>query len=209
MKQSIYLIASLLALFAVTGIVPTRSPVLAQTDKKVVEQKLRDALKLINDGFKGGNESQVSEGFQELRVFTQLAPDSHKMKASALEAIEFWPKMRSIEIAQIQLLVDNRNKSSEPPASIGAGRVTNGHALKKPRPKYPPIAKAAQAGGEVTVTFVIDEEGRISKITRVTGHPLLQAPAAAAALQSRFSPTLLDGRPVKVMGSIVYNFAAD
>jgi TonB family protein len=209
MKRSIILITALFGFLTVSPLSRTGSHVRAQTDKKVVEQKLQDALKLINDGFKGGNESQVSKGFKELKVFTQLAPDSHKVKASALEALAFWPTMRSIEIAQIQLLVVNSNKASEPPASIGAGRVTNGHALKKPIPKYPPIAKTAHASGEVEVTFLIDETGRVTKVTWVRGHPLLQAPAAAAALKSRYSPTLLDGRPVKVTGSIIYNFSSD
>ena len=40
----------------------------------------------------------------------------------------------------------------------------------------------------------------------VGGHPLLQQSPAVAARQVRFTPTLLEGRPVKVSGVITFNF---
>jgi outer membrane biosynthesis protein TonB len=58
------------------------------------------------------------------------------------------------------------------------------------------------------VRVLIDETGNVVSATPVSGHPLLQASAAAAARQSKFSPTMLSGQPVKVSGVIVYNFAA-
>ena len=38
------------------------------------------------------------------------------------------------------------------------------------------------------------------------GHPLLQKACVAAARHARFSPTLYEGKPEKVMGDIHYNF---
>ena len=92
------------------------------------------------------------------------------------------------------------------PKTIVSGGVLNGKAISKPQPAYPPIAKAARASGTVTVQIVVDEGGRVISASAVSGHPLLQQAAVAAARQARFSPTLLSGQPVKVSGVITYNF---
>jgi len=92
------------------------------------------------------------------------------------------------------------------PKTIVSGGVLNGKAISKPQPAYPPIAKAARASGTVTVQIVVDESGRVIQASAVSGHPLLQQAAVAAARQARFSPTLLSGQPVKVSGVITYNF---
>jgi hypothetical protein len=42
----------------------------------------------------------------------------------------------------------------------------------------------------------------------VSGHPLLRQAAEQAARESKFSPTMLSGQPVKVTGIVVYNFIA-
>lgn len=90
--------------------------------------------------------------------------------------------------------------------TVISGGVLNGKAIAKPQPVYPPIAKAARAQGVVTVQIVVDEEGYVISASAVSGHPLLQQAAVFAARQARFSPTLLEGQPVKVSGVITYNF---
>jgi protein TonB len=97
-------------------------------------------------------------------------------------------------------------KPEPPKKTIVSGGVLNGKAISKPQPAYPPIAKAARASGTVTVQIVVDESGRVIQASAVSGHPLLQQAAVAAARQARFSPTLLSGQPVKVSGVITYNF---
>lgn len=96
------------------------------------------------------------------------------------------------------------------PAGSGniEGGVINGKALALPHPAYPAIARAAHASGTVTVQVIIDEEGNVSSAHAVSGHPLLQAVSVAAARQAKFSPTKLEGEPVKVTGVIQYNFVA-
>ena len=93
-----------------------------------------------------------------------------------------------------------------PKKTIVSGGVLNGKAISKPQPAYPPIAKAARASGTVTVQILVDESGRVVSASAVSGHPLLQQAAVAAARNARFSPTLLSGQPVKVSGVITYNF---
>ncbi len=63
-----------------------------------------------------------------------------------------------------------------------------------------------RAGGQVQVQVTIDEDGNVISASAVSGHPLLRQAAAAAARQAKFQPTLLSGEPVRVTGTIVYNF---
>lgn len=84
--------------------------------------------------------------------------------------------------------------------------VEVGRALELPKPAYPPIARAAHAYGQVTVQLLIDVDGTVIAAAVVSGHPLLYGVSMEAAKNSRFSPTKVDGNPVKVTGVIVYNF---
>ena len=92
-----------------------------------------------------------------------------------------------------------------PPRTI-SGEVLNGKAISLPVPAYPPAAKAVRAGGSVSIQVLIDESGNVVAASAVSGHPLLRSASEAAARGARFSPTLLEGRPVKVSGVITYNF---
>jgi TonB family protein len=87
-----------------------------------------------------------------------------------------------------------------------SGGVLNGKATKLVKPAYPEAAKVVKAGGAVNVQVTIDEAGNIISASAVSGHPLLRAASEEAARASTFSPTLLQGVPVKVTGIIVYNF---
>jgi TonB family protein len=90
-------------------------------------------------------------------------------------------------------------------ASAAASGIIN-NALVLPKPSYPPAARAVRASGVVRVSVLIDENGEMFSAEPVSGHPLLRSAAREAACGARFSPTLLDGKPVKVNGIISYNF---
>jgi TonB family protein len=86
------------------------------------------------------------------------------------------------------------------------GDLKRGELVSKPQPEYPAIAITARASGIVKVQITIDEEGKVIDAAAVSGHPLLQAAAVKAARAAVFTPTLLDGKAVKVAGVIDYNF---
>jgi protein TonB len=94
---------------------------------------------------------------------------------------------------------------AKPRAPISGG-VLNGKAISKPAPPYPAVAKAARAAGTVVVQITVDENGGVISASAISGHPLLRQAAVQAARSARFSPTLLSGQPVKVTGTITYNF---
>ncbi len=95
-------------------------------------------------------------------------------------------------------------KPKTPPV-ISKG-VLNGQALYLPKPVYPALARAAHAQGAVTVQILLDESGKVISAHALNGQPLLLQAAVQAAYQARFSPTLLSEQPVKVSGTITYNF---
>ena len=79
-------------------------------------------------------------------------------------------------------------------------------AISLPKPAYPPMAKQISVEGPVAVQILVDEQGRVISAQAVSGHTLLLAAAKQAALQARFTPTVLNGQPVKIQGVITYNF---
>lgn len=95
-------------------------------------------------------------------------------------------------------------QSSSP--RIVNGGVLNGRAVSLPRPPYPPIARAARASGTVVVQVLIDEDGNVISAKAVSGHPLLQSAAVQAARNAKFRQVLLEGQPVRLTGTITYNF---
>ena len=99
----------------------------------------------------------------------------------------------------------SKKDESAIPKQISGG-VLNGKALSLPKPPYPPAARAVGASGPVSVQVLIDVNGDVLSATAVSGHPLLRAVAVEAAQQAKFSPTQLQGNPVKVSGIITYNF---
>lgn len=95
------------------------------------------------------------------------------------------------------------------PGKTVSGGVLNGKAINLPKPAYPPIAKQTNASGTVVVQVLVDEKGNVVTARAVSGHPLLQAVSVAAARQAKFSPTKVNGKPVKVSGVIRYEFTAE
>lgn len=91
------------------------------------------------------------------------------------------------------------------PGVVKAG-VLNDKAISLPKPPYPPIARQAKATGTVVVRVLIDENGNVIIARPVSGHPLLQSAAAAAARGAKFPPRRVAGKPVKVSGVINYDF---
>lgn len=87
--------------------------------------------------------------------------------------------------------------------------LANGKAVKLVLPEYSPAAKAVRASGEVNVAVIINEKGSVISAKSISGHPLLQAAAEKAALESKFTLTKISEQIIKVCGVIVYNFISN
>jgi Gram-negative bacterial TonB protein C-terminal len=83
-----------------------------------------------------------------------------------------------------------------------AGGVLNGKAIYLPVPEVP----AGEANGVVLVSVLVDEQGSVVEARAISGPAHLHNAAVTAARLARFSPTLLMGEPVRVSGTLSYNF---
>jgi len=99
--------------------------------------------------------------------------------------------------------VPNPNQANQKPKGPIAGGMLNGKAIYLPQPEVP----AGEANGVVLVQVLIDEQGTVIDARPVSGPQHLHAVAVNAARLARFTPTLLMGEPVKVSGTLSYNFA--
>lgn len=87
-----------------------------------------------------------------------------------------------------------------------ASVVLQGKAVERPVPPYPSLARTAGLEGTVAIEVVIALDGRVETARPISGHPIFVGAARETALRWRFAPTLLNGTPVRVIGTITFNF---
>ena len=97
-----------------------------------------------------------------------------------------------------------RNKNLAP-LKISSG-VLAGKLLFKVDPEYPRLAQIARVSGRVILEATIDEEGNVAGIKVLSGHVLLNDAAVDAVKQWKYSPTILNGEPIRVMATVMVNF---
>ena len=86
------------------------------------------------------------------------------------------------------------------------GQIKEPKRLVDVRPVYPDIAKQARVQGIVIVECTIDGQGRVVDAKVMRGIPLLDQAAIDAVMQWVYTPTLLNGVPVRVIMTVVVNF---
>ena len=59
----------------------------------------------------------------------------------------------------------------------------------------------------MTLQVTVDEEGFVTDVRVISGHPLLSKAEVEAVKQWRYSPTLLNGKAVPVMATVTVSFA--
>jgi protein TonB len=95
----------------------------------------------------------------------------------------------------------NQNQPNQKKGPI-AGGMLNAKAIYMPLPDVP----AGETAGVVLVQILVDEQGSVIDARPVSGPQHLHAAAVNAARLARFNPTLLMGEPVRVSGTLSYNF---
>jgi len=99
--------------------------------------------------------------------------------------------------------VPTPTQANQKPKGPIAGGMLNSKAIYLPQPEVP----TGEASGVVLVQVLVDEQGSVVDARPVSGPQQLHAVAVNAARLARFTPTLLMGEPVKVSGTLSYNFA--
>jgi TonB family protein len=71
--------------------------------------------------------------------------------------------------------------------------------ISRPAPTYPPAARQMRREGEIELRLLVDEQGQVAAVERLTGgRSDLAAAAERAARQWRYRPAMKDGVPVQV-----------
>jgi TonB family protein len=87
-----------------------------------------------------------------------------------------------------------------------SGVFLPGAALIRQEPVYPQAAKSSRIRGSVIVEVYVDEIGDVTAAKALSGDSFLKEAAVEAARKWKFKPTLRDGLPVPVKGTLTFNF---
>ena len=94
------------------------------------------------------------------------------------------------------------------PVRVG-GEVKSPRLLFGPDPEYPILARQAHLSGVVIIEAVIDEQGKVTAMRVVSGHPILIPAAMSAVSKRKYEPTALDGEatPIDLRVEISFKFS--
>jgi len=93
-----------------------------------------------------------------------------------------------------------------PPKRVGPvslpENATPPSPISNPPPPYPAEARSEGIQATVVVKFVVTENGEVTNVTIVRGHPMFDAVVLATVRTWRFSPAMVDGKPISVYRSV-------
>lgn len=102
--------------------------------------------------------------------------------------------------------------AEEPITAPDTARAEDGRVLPPPKkikhvaPKYPDNAREAGLSGLVLLECTIDVSGRVSDVKVLKGFRSLAAAASDAVRKWRYTPIVLDGRPVPYIVTVTVNY---
>lgn len=97
-------------------------------------------------------------------------------------------------------------EDDKPKEQIIIGGIINGRAIELPKPDYPKEVRKKKISGQVFVKVLLGYDGNVISAEATKGPTELFNVSIEAAKKARFAPTTLSGKPVKVSGTIIYNF---
>jgi TonB family protein len=83
---------------------------------------------------------------------------------------------------------------------------SGGVLVHKVQPLYPPQARLLRLAGKVVLQTTIAEDGTVSDLKVISGHPILAQAAIAAVSHWRYRPFLLNGKPIPKQVDISVEF---
>ena len=147
----------------------------------------------------------LSVGLIEVSTSAQLRSSRIRMQAQVSASVQ---NVDHRSVTEQEKLVAECETPDRPKPEGEIKRVLpfGGRALSMPKPAYPEDAKSKKVSGVVQVDVVSDEQGRVIWAKAVSGPEVLRGVSLKAACRTRYSPTLLSGRPIKTETSIQYRF---
>ena len=141
----------------------------------------------------GANDNETYDAFERYRC--ALIKKGSKTEAQSLK--------NDFEIV--------RNKSRQPSTAAGQildSGIINSKAINLVPPPFTSDSRSQRFSGQILTDVIIGEDGKVIHACAYNDkapHSQLTT-VEQAALQSTFKPTTIGGKPVKVIGVIVYNF---
>jgi protein TonB len=77
---------------------------------------------------------------------------------------------------------------------------------KEVSPPYPPVAQKASIEGKVFVLVLVNKDGKVEQVGKITGPEVFHEAVRKAAEQWEFTPAIQNDKPVKVWVSLPFNF---
>jgi TonB family protein len=132
-----------------------------------------------------------------------------------------WDRAITLDVGKLQESVvvrARREPATQPTPGVRApmpvrvgGNIKVPSKLVNVNPVYPASMRAAGRAGIVPIDAVINTEGSVVfvRVLSANVHPDFAAAAGDAVRQWKFSPTLLNGKPVEVVMSVTVQFTLD
>ena len=142
----------------------------------------------------GGNDPKIAEALDR---YVCLLVGSGERE----EALEVQERLYKLENG-----FDYDESAKRAGKKLAAGGLMVGKLISSPPPSYPAEAKHARIAGPVVMKITVDEAGRVASVKTLCGHPLLAKASEESISRASYAPTVVAGKPVKVVGVAIYNF---
>jgi protein TonB len=165
-------------------------------ERFIARQDVDIAPAHIPDGILPPDDSQAAIGIEDLLADTGQVSGQAKGMEGMLDA----------------LLQRDPPKLTDPPRPKKPTLIRVGGVVQQSKrifmvdPVYPDLARRARVSGTVILEATIDEEGNVSELRILSGHPLLNQAAVEAVKQWKYSPTVLNGEPMMVQAVVTVIF---
>lgn len=102
------------------------------------------------------------------------------------------------------LLMTSSSLAADSPKRIEA-QTAEQNLTKKVEPIVPPLAKALEIGGTVSLEITISPDGKVYSVKVLSGHPMLTSAFVDAVKKWEYRPFVQDGRPISVVTTVEWN----
>lgn len=113
------------------------------------------------------------------------------------------PEQLPVEVRNVTVAkTDFGETEFAPPEGVSAystcRHIEAPQLLKKSDPEYPDSAKLAHIQGTTLLKITVGKDGKVSKVTPISGHPLLVQASIEAAKRRIYQPAMCPSGPVEV-----------
>jgi TonB family protein len=153
--------------------------------------------------------SAALPGFKQLRQELELRNARDWDKAITLQ-VGTLSETISVRSTRITAPATATRPQAATPVRVG-GNIRVPRKLVDVKPVYPDSMRAAGRDGLVSLDAIIGEDGSVSSVRVLSGdaHPDFAIAAVDAVRQWKFSPTLLNGRPIDVVMTVKVGFSLE